>query len=185
MRAAAALHFGDSNIVLTGYLTDHSRMMIHRRVRERLQTLAPYLNGMRSLSGDYAGRPLVWMVDGYTTSDSHPFSREIEAYGGINYIRNAVKATIDAYDGETHLYVFDPADPVIGAYRTLFPTLYEDVSKMPERPARAHAVSRGNVPRAGDVYRVYHMRIRRRFITTKTSGNWRSIRRARTPSRSR
>ena len=84
-------------------------MMIHRRVRERLQTLAPYLSWDNDpyLVITPEGR-LVWMVDGYTTSDSHPFSREIEAFGGINYIRNAVKATVDAYDGETHLYVSMP-----------------------------------------------------------------------------
>ena len=110
----------DSNIILTGYLTDHSRMMIHRRVRERMQALAPYLNWDNDpyIVVTPEGR-LVWMVDGYTTSDSHPFSRQIDAYGGINYMRNSVKATIDAYDGETHLYVFDSTDPVIEAYRTL------------------------------------------------------------------
>ncbi len=159
MRAAAALHYGDSNIVLTGYLTDHSRMMIHRRVRERLQVLAPYLrwDGDPYLVITPEGRE-VWMVDGYTTSDEYPFSREIPAYDGINYIRNAVKATIDAYDGETHLYVFDPADPVIGAYRALFPKLYEDASKMPAA-LRAHARYPEEMFRVQqDIYRVYHMR---------------------------
>src|SRR5277367_6633570 len=128
MRAAAALRYSDSNIILTGYLTDHSRMMIHRRVRERLQTIAPYLTWDNDpyIVITPEGR-LVWMIDGYTTSDAHPFSRAIDAYGGINYMRNAVKATVDAYDGETHIYVFDAADPVIAAYRTLFPALYEDV----------------------------------------------------------
>ena len=159
MRAAAALHYGDSNIVLTGYLTDHSRMMIHRRVRDRLTTLAPYLkwDGDPYLVITPEGRE-VWMVDGYTTSDAYPFSREIPAYEGINYIRNAVKATIDAYDGETHLYVFDPNDPVIGAYRALFPSLYEDASKMPA-DLRAHARYPEEMFRVqADIYRVYHMR---------------------------
>jgi hypothetical protein len=98
------------------------------------------------------------MIDGYTTSDAHPFSREIDAFGGINYMRNAVKATVDAYDGETHIYVFDSADPVIEAYRTLFPALYEDVSKMP--PAlRAHTRYAEELFRVqSDMYRVYHMR---------------------------
>ncbi len=159
MRAAAALHFGDSNIVLTGYLTDHSRMMIHRRVRERLQSLAPYLTWDTDpyIVITPEGR-LVWMIDGYTTSDAHPFSREIEAYGGINYMRNSVKATVDAYDGETHLYVFDARDPVIESYRTLFPTLYEDASKMPES-LRAHTRYAEELFRVqSDMYRVYHMR---------------------------
>ena len=159
MRAAAALHFGDSNIVLTGYLTDHSRMMIHRRVRERLHALAPYLTWDSDpyLVITPEGR-LVWIVDGYTTSDAHPYSREVDAYGGINYMRNSVKATIDAYDGETHLYVFDAADPVITAYRTLFPKLYEDVSKMPV-DLRAHTRYGEELFRVqSDIYRVYHMR---------------------------
>src|SRR5207245_1429925 len=60
---------------------------------------------------------LVWVVDGYLTSDAHPYSREIsmESIGSFNYIRNSVKATVDAYTGATHLYVFDPADPLIRA----------------------------------------------------------------------
>ena len=159
MRAAAALHFGDSNIVLTSYLTERSRMMIHRRVRDRLQTLAPYLKWDADpyLVITPEGHE-VWMVDGYTTADEYPFSREVPAYDGINYIRNAVKATVDAYDGETHLYVFDAADPVIGAYRSLFPSLYEDVSKMPAG-LRAHARYPEEMFRVqADVYRVYHMR---------------------------
>lgn len=160
MRAAAAVDFGDSNIILTGYLTPHSRMMIHRRVRDRVQTLAPYLTWDSDpyLVITPEGR-LVWIIDGYTTSDSHPFSRQIEAYGGeINYMRNSVKATVDAYDGETHFYVFDPADPVIESYRTLFPTLYEDESRMPAA-LRAHTrYAEELFSVQANMYRVYHMR---------------------------
>jgi hypothetical protein len=159
MRVAAALHFSDSNIVLTGYLTDHSRMMIHRRVRERLQAMAPYLTWDTDpyIVVTPEGR-LVWMIDGYTISDTHPFSREIDAYGGINYMRNAVKATVDAYDGDTHIYVFDSKDPVIEAYRTLFPALYEDAGAMPAA-LRAHTRYAEELFRVqSDMYRVYHMR---------------------------
>ncbi len=159
MRLAAAINFGDSNIVLTGYLTDHSRVMIRRRVRERLQTLAPYLTWDSDpyLVVTPEGR-MVWLVDGYTTSDSHPYSREIDVYGGINYIRNSVKATIDAYDGETHLYVFDSVDPVIASYRALFPQLYEDAAKMPAA-LRAHTRYAEELFRVqSDIYRVYHMK---------------------------
>jgi hypothetical protein len=134
-------------------------MMIHRRVRDRLDTLAPYLSWDNDpyLVVSPEGR-LVWMVDGYTTSESHPFAHESEAFGGINYIRNSVKATVDAYDGETHLYVFDPTDPLISAYRTLFPSLYEDASKMPEG-LRAHVRYPEDMFRVqSELYRIYHMR---------------------------
>ncbi|HZL55977.1 MAG TPA: UPF0182 family protein [Bryobacteraceae bacterium] len=158
MRAAAAVHFGDSNIVLTGYLTDHSRMMIHRNIRERLETLAPYLSWDRDpyLVITPEGR-LVWMCDGYTTSESYPFSRESEAFGGINYVRNAVKATVDAYDGAAHIYIFDPTDPIINAYRKLFPSLYEDAAAMPEF-LRAHARYPEDLFGVqSELYRIYHM----------------------------
>ena len=159
MRAAAAVYYGDSNTILTTYLTDHSRMMIHRRVRERLDTLAPYLSWDNDpyLVVTPQGR-LVWFVDGYTTSESHPFSRGSEAFGGINYIRNSVKATIDAYDGETHLYVFEAGDPIISAYRTLFPALYEDASKMPDA-LRAHVRYPEDMFRVqSELYKTYHMK---------------------------
>ena len=159
MRAAAALHFGDSNILLTSYLTDKSRMMIHRRVKDRLETLAPYIrwDGDPYLVITPEGRE-VWMADGYTTSDAYPFSREIPAYDGINYMRNAVKATVDAYDGDTHMYVFDSSDPIIESYRSLFPALFEDWSKMPEA-LRAHARYPEDMFEVqAEIYRVYHMR---------------------------
>ena len=158
-RIAAALRFGDSNIVLTGYLTDRSRMMIHRRIRERLKELAPYLewDGDPYLVVTPEGR-LVWMCDGYTASDTYPFSREVSDMDGINYIRNSVKATVDAYDGETHLYVFDAADPFIASYRNLFPSLFEDAAKMPAA-LREHARYPEELFKVqANIYRVYHMR---------------------------
>ncbi len=149
MRAAAAIHFGDSNIILTGYLTDNSRMMIHRRVRERLATLAPYLTWDNDpyLVLTPEGRE-VWIVDGYTTSDTHPFSREVEAYGGINYIRNSVKATIDAYDGETHLYVFDSVDPVVARIPCAFSLSLSGCRADAGRTSRTHPLCGRAFPRA-------------------------------------
>jgi uncharacterized membrane protein (UPF0182 family) len=158
MRAAAALHYGDPTILLTSYLTERSRMMIHRRVHERLETLAPYLRWDEDpyLVITPEGRE-VWIADAYSLSDAYPSSREIPAYGGINYIRNSVKATVDAYDGETHLYVFDPSDPIVGAYRKLFPALFEDASKMPAA-LRAHTRYPEELFRVqSDMYRMYHM----------------------------
>jgi hypothetical protein len=159
-RLAAAVSTGDWNILLTSYLQSESRMMVRRNVHERMETIAGFLawDPDAYLVITPAGR-LVWILDGYTTSSSHPYSKLLETrdYGEINYIRNAVKATVDAYDGTVHLYAFDPNDPILRAYRNLFPHLIEDVSAMP--PAlRAHA----RYPEVlfqlqAEIYRTYHM----------------------------
>jgi uncharacterized membrane protein (UPF0182 family) len=160
MRLAASIEQGDANILLTSYLTPESRMMIRRKLRERLDTMAGFLlwDGDPYLVITKEGR-LVWMIDGYTTSDSHPYSRreELGDFGSINYMRNAVKATVDAYDGTTHLYIFAPDDPIIQAYKNLFPNLFLASSDMPA-DIRAHA----RYPELlfnvqAELYRTYHM----------------------------
>jgi uncharacterized membrane protein (UPF0182 family) len=135
-------------------------MMIHRKVQDRLHELAGFLQWDSDpyLVITDAGR-LVWMLDGYTTSDAHPYSRAVEVsdMGRVNYIRNAVKATVDAYDGETHLYVFAPDDPIIAAYQNLFPDLFLPASQMPA-DLRAHArypETLFNIQ--AEIYRTYHM----------------------------
>jgi uncharacterized membrane protein (UPF0182 family) len=160
MRLAAAVREGEPSIMLTDYFTAKSRMMIRRRVRERLQELAGFLEWDSDpyLVITDAGR-LVWMVDGYTTSDAHPYSRAVDLgdLGRVNYIRNAVKATVDAYDGETHLYVFAPDDPLIGAYQRLFPQLFRPASQMPA-DLRRHARYPETLFRVqAEIYRTYHM----------------------------
>lgn len=159
MRLAAAINEGEPNILLTNYLTSNSRMMIHRRVLDRLDQLAGFLTWDKDpyLVNTDDGR-LVWMIDGYTTSDQHPYSRSIEIDNGrINYIRNAVKATIDAYDGETHFYVFAPDDPIIAAYWKLFPDLFRPAEAMPA-DLRRHARYPETLFRVqAEIYRTYHM----------------------------
>jgi hypothetical protein len=161
MRLMAAVTYGDPNIVLTSQMTSESRMMIHRKVTDRLETLAgfihwdvdPYL----VLPED--GRP-VWIVDGYLTSPAHPYSREVQLPDGetINYIRNSVKAAVDAYDGTVRLYVFDPDDPLVRAYQKLFPNLFAPESQIPA-DLRAHVRYPELMFRAqAEIYRTYHMR---------------------------
>lgn len=160
MRLAAATSEGEPNIMLTDYFTPGSRMMIHRKVRDRLQQLAPFLSWDQDpyLVITDAGR-LVWMIDGYTTSDAHPSSRAVDVadMGSVNYIRNAVKATIDAYDGETHLYIFAPDDPIIGAYRNLFPDLFLPASSMPADLRRHARYPETLFSIQAEIYRTYHM----------------------------
>ncbi|MGH9661965.1 MAG: UPF0182 family protein, partial [Bryobacteraceae bacterium] len=160
MRLAAAIREGQFNILLTGYLTAESRMMIRRNIRDRLETLAGFVHWDRDpyLVITEAGR-LVWMCDGYTTSSAHPYSRRasVDTLRGVNYIRNSVKATVDAYDGEAHLYVFEPSDPVIRAWQKLFPKLFEPASSMPA-DIRAHTRYAETLFRfQAEIYRTYHM----------------------------
>jgi hypothetical protein len=99
------------------------------------------------------------MIDGYTTSNAHPYSKSLEVgdFGAINYIRNSVKATIDAYDGETKLYIFDDKDPVVLAYQHLFPELFRAKAEMPA-DLRAHARYPEVLFRVqSEIFRTYHM----------------------------
>jgi hypothetical protein len=103
---------------------------------------------------------LVWMVDGYTTSLSHPYSATIQVAGlpdGANYIRNAVKATVDAYTGKISLYVFDPGDPIIQAYEKLFPKLFLPLSDMPADLRRHTRYPEALFQAQAEAYRTFHM----------------------------
>lgn len=161
MRTAAAVSHGDWNILLTSYLTPESRMMIHRKITDRLDMLADFIlwdNDPYLVLND-AGR-LVWIIDGYMTSHAHPYSRlvDLENVGEVNYIRNSVKATVDAYDGGVHMYVFDPEDPLVNAYRNLFPDLFQDASAMPA-DLRRHARYPELIFRIeSEIYRNFHMK---------------------------
>jgi uncharacterized protein len=116
-----------------------SRLLMRRSLRERVQELAPFLTldtDPYVVVGD-DGR-IYWLMDAFTTSATYPYARRYRlASDAINYIRNSVKVVIDAYTGATTFYVFDPQDPVIAAYRKVFPSLFVDAAAMP--PAlRAH-----------------------------------------------
>ena len=161
LRLAAAVSHSDWNILLTGYLTPESRMMIRRNVTQRVSALANFLawdsDPYLVLADD--GR-LVWIIDGYMTSRAHPYSRsvEMEGIGTVNYIRNSVKATVDAYDGTVHLYVFEPEDPLLQAYRNLFPALFEPAASMPADLRRHVRYPEEIFTAQADIYRLFHMR---------------------------
>ncbi len=135
-RLLFALHFGNVNILLSGYLQPASRIMIYRRVLDRVQALAPFLsfdsNPYLFIANDGS---LQWIVDAYTTSDEYPYSDPAQGVG--NYIRNSVKITVNAYSGQVKFYVSDPSDPVIQTYQRIFPGVFRPMSEMPP-DLRAH-----------------------------------------------
>ena len=128
-------------------------------IRERVARLAPFLTFDQDpymVVGD-DGR-LSWMVDGYTTSDSFPYSTHYSLGDEpVNYMRNSVKAVIDAYNGTTTFYVFDTEDPVLGAYRRIYPTLFTDASRMPADLRRHVRYPEGLFNLQAEVYGLYHM----------------------------
>jgi len=136
-----------------------SRLLMRRNVRQRVAALAPFLQFDADpyiiLGPD--GR-LAWMMDGFTVSDRYPYSRAYRSERTrLNYIRNSVKVVVDAYDGATTFYVFEPDDPIIAAYRRLFPTLFRDASAMPAG-LRSHVrYPELLLALQADVYGLYHM----------------------------
>jgi uncharacterized membrane protein (UPF0182 family) len=133
-RLLLALDRGDiAKLPFSDDVTSDSRLLMRRTLRERIETLAPFL----TLDPDPyvvvgADGHLTWLIDAFTTSDTYPYARHATFFRDrINYIRNSVKVAIDAYDGTTTFYVFDPDDPIIAAYRALFPSLFKDRAAMP------------------------------------------------------
>ncbi|THJ74339.1 UPF0182 family protein [Candidatus Frankia alpina] len=139
-QALFALRFGEKNLLLSGDITKNSRILYERNPRDRVSKAAPWL----TLDGDpypaVVGGRITWILDGYTTSDGYPYSarwtlgditadsvtaqsgnRARQASNQVNYIRNSVKATVDAYNGTVTLYAWDESDPVLRTWMKAFP----------------------------------------------------------------
>ena len=135
-----AVKLQEQNILLSNLVNDQSRILYNREPRDRVQAVAPWL----TLDGDpypaVVGGRVVWIVDGYTTSDQYPYSQPTtlgeatadsvntraqsvaqQGRDQVNYIRNSVKAVVDAYDGTVSLYEWDTQDPVLKAWESAFP----------------------------------------------------------------
>ncbi|MDW7651890.1 MAG: UPF0182 family protein, partial [Bacillota bacterium] len=128
-RLLFALRFSDYRILISGELQPESRIHFYRTVNERMQRLAPFLRQDPDPYLVVADGRLFWMVDTYTTSSRFPYA---EPQGDINYIRNAAKAVVDAYNGTVNFYIFEPEDPLIQAYAEIFPELFKPAEDMPD-----------------------------------------------------
>ena len=154
-RLAYAWQFTDINILITGEITNDSRLQYRREIQERVSTVAPFLR----LDDDpyivAADGALYWIQDAYTVTDRYPYSDPSPE--GFNYIRNSVKIVIDAFNGSMEFYVWDSSDPIIATYRAIFPDLFVDRDTMSEA-LRAHTRYPQDMFRIqADKYLRYHM----------------------------
>jgi uncharacterized membrane protein (UPF0182 family) len=159
-RILIALERGDlAKLPFSDDVTKESRLLMRRNVRDRVTTLAPFLTydpDPYIVVGD-DGR-LSWIMDAFTISDSYPYSSHYRLdHNLVNYMRNSVKVVIDAYDGTTTFYVFDSQDPIIAAYRRIFPSLFKDASAMPAGLRKHVRYPEMLLKLQAEVYGLYHM----------------------------
>jgi uncharacterized protein len=136
-----------------------SRLLMRRNVRDRVSALAPFLTYDPDpyIVLDDDGR-LSWIMDAFTVSDNYPYSTHYRlGRDPINYMRNSVKVVIDAYDGTTTFYVFDTEDPIIAAYRRIFPGLFKDAAMMPLGLRKHVRYPELLLKLQAEVYGLYHM----------------------------
>lgn len=171
--------FDGTRFLLSSYPTATSRVLFHRQIRERVKLLAPFLTFDADPYIVLAEGKLYWIIDGYTTSAYYPYStpyasteaieqqegdgkravvrHTLAAFDGVNYIRNSVKAVVDAFNGAVTFYVFDPDDPVIQVWQKIFPDLFTAKNGMPDA-LLAHVRYPSDLLLAqGRVYARYHM----------------------------
>ncbi len=168
-----------TRLLLSGYPRPESRFMIHRQIQERVQTLAPFLTFDQDPYLVLVDGRLKWIIDAYTTSTRFPYSQPFEApiergallvdapsdpaasavkdLDGVNYLRNAVKVVVDAYDGAVDFYIFDAVDPILKAWRNALPGMFKPRSAMPEQLEAHIRYPEGLLLTQGLVYAKYHM----------------------------
>ena len=165
-RAAFALRFGEINVLISGQLADDSKVLMVRNIRSRVTKVAPFLHADSDPYLVVLNGRLLWVVDMYTTTDWYPYSspadtsrlnRVLGLPQNFNYVRNSVKATVDALDGSMTFYVVDPTDPLIAAQQRIFPGLFTPDTAMPAE-LREHLRYPEDMFRIqSDMYRLYHV----------------------------
>ncbi len=163
-RTIWALRTGDANLLLSTDLTDSSKILFRRNIRNRVETLAPFLNWDNDPYLVVDNGRLVWIMDAYTVTDRYPYSKSTEVGTGIdgvdqvfNYIRNSVKAVVDAYNGSVTFYVSDMNDPIIKAWAQIFPGLLVPMSQMPPDLVQHIRYPEDMFRFQRNIYTIYHI----------------------------
>jgi uncharacterized membrane protein (UPF0182 family) len=151
-----AIHFRSYQILLSDDITSESRLMFDRQIRRRVAKIAPFLVLDEDPYPVVSDGRIMWIQDAYTVSNRYPYSSAMGA-NSVNYIRNSVKVTIDAYHGTVTFYHADTADPIAQTIARIFPGLLKPMSAMPE-DLRGHVrYPEGIFQIQSAVYATYHM----------------------------
>ena len=130
-RAAFAFKLGSKELLLSDDIGSESRLLLHRDVRDRLRALAPFIRWDGDPVPLAVNDGIVFLVDGYTTSDSYPYAERVDLGGtSVNYVRPSVRATVDAFSGAVDIYLDEEADPIARAWAEAFPTLFRPMNEM-------------------------------------------------------
>jgi uncharacterized membrane protein (UPF0182 family) len=131
-RAMFALHYKSRELLFSDDITPESRILLHRDVRDRLATLAPFIRWDAHPAAVAVNGRIVFLVEGYTTSETYPDAQRVELGAiGVSYARASVWATVDAFSGRVALYLTSASDPVARAWSQAFPTLFRPAEEMP------------------------------------------------------
>ncbi|MAF38648.1 MAG: hypothetical protein CL696_07220 [Chloroflexi bacterium] len=155
-RLAYAWQFADINILLSDQISSDTRIQYRRQISERVKALAPFLTMDDDPYPvvDGAGK-VWWLQDAFTTTGRYPYSTITEE--GFNYIRNSVKAVVDAFNGQVSIYVMDLNDPLLQMYRRAFPSLFSDFDQMPVELQAHIRYPNGIFSAQADMYLRYHV----------------------------
>jgi hypothetical protein len=148
-------------LFISDYFTPDSRVLLRRNIVERVERLAPFLSFDRDPYIVADGDHYSYIIDAYTGSANYPYSEayqgSLPSLRGRNYLRNSIKAVIDAYDGSVTFYIFDNHDPIIKAYRKMLPGLFKDRSEMPQNLQRHIRYPEDLFTVQAEMYGTYHM----------------------------
>ena len=136
-----ALRFQSIDPLISDFVRDDSRFVWNRNVLDRVQKVAPFLEFDHNPYPVVVDGRIKWVIDAYTTTSNYPYSQPRNPIGlnrgseltrGFNYVRNSVKAVVDAYDGTVNLYIVDQTDPIVQAWDKAFPGILDPVEELPE-----------------------------------------------------
>jgi uncharacterized membrane protein (UPF0182 family) len=150
-----AFRFKSMSILMNTDVHAESRIMIYRRVLDRLQRIAPFLLFDQDPYIVLSEGKLYWICDAYTRTAYYPYSQPMDNFG--NYVRNSVKAIVDAYDGTVDFYVAEPNDPIIRSYQKVFPDTFKPLDEMSLDLRRHIRVPKALFQIQAQIYAKYHM----------------------------